>query len=202
MSPADLKSQEPACKIIAIGASVGGPQALHNILSKLPENFPVPIVIVQHITVGFLESFCNWLNQHCALSVKCAKNHELLEPGTVYFAPENCHLEIKSVGSHLASHIRKGPKVSGFEPSITVLFQSVAKSCGRKAIGLLLTGMGQDGADGLLELKQKKALTLIQDEKSSVVFGMGNVALSMGAVEQIIQLDQIASFLIQRTMRD
>lgn len=192
---------EPNYKIIAIGASVGGPQALHKILSKLPQDFPVPIVIVQHITVGFLEGFCNWLNQHCALSVKCVKNHEILEAGTVYFAPEECHLEIKPVGSHLVSHIKHGPKISGFQPSITVLLQSVAKSCGKRAIGLLLTGMGNDGAQGLLELKQKKALTLIQDEKSSVVFGMGKVALSIDAVEQIVQLDQIASYLIQKTLK-
>lgn len=193
--PLNPKVQEVNYEVLAIGASVGGPQALTTILSLLPANFPIPIVIVQHITVGFLEGLSVWLNQKSLLTIKCAQDQEILKPGTVYFAPENYHLEIKRVGNNLVTHYHSGPPVSGFCPSITVLFQSVAKVCGYKAIGMLLTGMGSDGAQGLLELKQKKAQTLVQDEKSSVVFGMAKVALSLGAVDHIIELDQIVDYL-------
>lgn len=181
--------------MIGIGASVGGPQALKTILSMLPQRFPVPIVAVQHITPGFLQGFCHWLNQNCHLTVKTAENHEILKPNYVYLAPEICHLEVSRIGTNLVAHYKEGSAVAGFRPSITVLFQSIAKFCGKNAIGILLTGMGRDGAQGLLELKQKKAYTLVQDEKSSVVFGMGKVAESIGAADQVIPLEEIVNTL-------
>jgi two-component system chemotaxis response regulator CheB len=186
--------------ILAIGASVGGPQALKTILSLLPENFPIPIAIVQHITPGFLQGFCSWLNQNCRLTIKIADNKETLLPGFVYFAKENAHLEVIRIGNDLVAHYRESPPVAGFCPSITVLLQSIAKSCGKDAIGVLLTGMGRDGAEGLLELKQKKGLTIVQDEKSSVVFGMGKVAESMGAVDEVVPLDEMVNCLLKRVV--
>lgn len=182
-------------EIVAIGASVGGPQALRSILSRLPGDFPLPIVIVQHISPGFLPGFCEWLDQDSKLRVKCAEHFESIVPGTVYFAPENHHLEIKRMGMGLNASLLNAPPFAGFRPSITVLLQSVAKTCGKNAIGFLLTGMGRDGAQGLLEMKQNKGHTLVQDEKSSVVFGMGKVAQSLGAVDQTIALDNIVDYL-------
>lgn len=189
----DIKSG--AYELVAIGASVGGPQALKIILSALPANFPVPIVIVQHMTVGFIAGFCQWLNDYCALPVKCISDKEELRPGTVYFAPENYHLQISKVNQVLVGKLLKEAPVAGFCPSITLLFQSIAESCGGHAVGILLTGMGKDGAEGLLDLKHQKALTLIQDEKSSVVFGMAAVAQSLGAVDKVIELNYFAQYL-------
>lgn len=190
-----LEFRRPDYEILAIGASVGGPEALKIILSGLPADFPIPIVIVQHITLGFIEGFCKWLDGHCTLKVKCVENHERLVAGTVYFAPENYHFQIKRTDKYLVAALYQGKPVSGFYPSISVLFQSVAASCGQHAIGLLLTGMGSDGAQGLLDLKQKKAHTIIQDAASSVVFGMARVAQSLDAVDKIIELDKIAKYL-------
>ena len=184
-------------EIIGIGASVGGPQALKIILSNLPENFPVPIVIVQHMAAGFIEGFCNWLNASCALTVKCITNQEELKPGTVYFAPENCHLKVYKAGAKLRGLLQQGAPITGFCPSITVLFQSIAQVCGKQAVGILLTGMGKDGAQGLLELKQKGAHTLIQDKKSCVVFGMAGFAESMGAVDKTLELKQFITYFMQ-----
>lgn len=182
-------------EIVAIGASVGGPQALKTILSQLSPDFPLPIVIVQHITVGFIEGFCQWLSDISPLIVKCAEQHEILNPGTIYFAPENYHLKINRAGKNLVAFLQTSEPVAGFYPSINVLFQSIAKTCGKNAIGVLLTGMGRDGAQGLLELKNKQAHTIIQDKKSSVVFGMAGVAEALGAVDQVVELDRIANYL-------
>lgn len=182
-------------EILAIGASVGGPLALKMILSALPADFPVPIVVVQHMIPGYVEGLCNWLNNHCALRVKCAEDQELLRSGTVYFAPDNHHLHVVRKDKNLISNLQTGLPVSGFCPSITELLHSVSSTSGQKAVGILLTGMGSDGAQGLLELKQNQGHTLIQDSKSSVVFGMAGVADSLGAVDKVINLDQFASYL-------
>lgn len=196
------KFYNPHYEIIALGASVGGPQALRMILSKLPKAFSIPIVVVQHISDGFLGGLCRWLNDHCAITVKCAEHQECLSPGVVYFAPENHHLEIKRVGLRLVAHLEKRPPIAGFCPSITVLLQSIAQTCGKNAIGVLLTGMGADGAEGLLELKRKNGHTIIQDQKSSIVFGMAHVAQSLGAVDEIVNLDQMVKYLTDITSRD
>lgn len=188
-------------EVLIIGCSVGGPQALKIILSKLPKDFPLPILIVQHMTNGFIEGFAKWLNDNSKLTVKCAEDNEVLVSGKVYFAPDNHHLEIKRIQGALASTLTKGPTVSSFCPSVTVLLKSAANVCGKTAIGILLTGMGNDGAEGLLELKRAKGHTLIQDQESAVVFGMAGVAQSIGAVDQVVELDQIADYLIQVTKR-
>lgn len=183
--------------LIAMGASVGGPQAIKTILMPLPKDFPIPIVIVQHMTIGFISGFVDWLNQAVDINIKLAEENELLKAGNVYFAPDNYHLEV--MNTHLGFIAKKvnKPPVSGFCPSITVLFQSVAKVCAEKGLGILLTGMGNDGALGLLSIKNANGHTLIQDETSAVVFGMGGVAQQMGAVDNVIELNNISSYLIK-----
>ncbi|MDX1900867.1 MAG: chemotaxis-specific protein-glutamate methyltransferase CheB [Gammaproteobacteria bacterium] len=184
-------------EIIAIGTSVGGPQALKIILSNLPADFPVPIVIVQHMTPGFIEGFAKWLNDNTLLKVKNAVDNEVLLGHTVYFAPDNYHLEVqREKNTHLLrAKLSKRPPVSGFCPSATVLLESVAEVCGSHAIGVLLTGMGNDGAQGLLALRHQKGHTIIQDQESAIVFGMPGVAQSLGAAEKIVKLDSIAEYL-------
>lgn len=182
--------------IIAIGASVGGPQALKKILATLPNTFQIPIVVVQHMIPGYIEGFSQWLNNNSSLQIKNATENEVLVGGTVYFAPDKYHLTVQSTQGKLVAKLIEGKPVSGFCPSVTVLMQSVAKTCGDRAVGVLLTGMGSDGADGLLELKKVKSHTIIQDEKSAVVFGMAGVAQSLGAVDNIVELEKIASYLL------
>lgn len=184
-------------EIIGIGASIGGPQALTSILSRLPANFSVPIVIVQHMTTGFIEGFSEWMNNQCSIQVKCARNYEPLQAGTVYFAPSNYHLQVKRIDHNLTACLQKSVPISGFCPSITVLFQSIAQVCGKNAVGVLLTGMGSDGAQGMLDLKNAQAHTLIQDEPSCVVYGMASVAEKMGAVDKIISLHSMVNYLIK-----
>lgn len=189
-------------EIVAIGSSVGGPQALKTILEKIPRNFPIPIVIVQHMTQGFINGFAKWLDTNTHLKIKNPTHNEILMKGHVYFAPDGYHMEIARSHQHLIAKLVTGKPISGFCPSITALFQSVAKVCGKNAIGILLTGMGSDGAKGLLELKHAKAHTLIQDKESAVVFGMAGVAQSLGAVDKMVELDQIADYLQKITNTD
>lgn len=182
-------------EIIAIGASVGGPMALKTILSQLTADFPIPILIVQHMSSGFMRGFTQWLAQNISLKVKNAVDGEVLQGGTVYIAPEHRHLVVERINEQLVCKLIEGDSVSGFCPSITTLLQSVAKVSHNKAIGILLTGMCDDGAAGLLELKKAQGHTLIQDEGSSIVFGMGAVAQSLNAVETVIELERIAPYL-------
>ena len=184
-------------EILAIGASVGGPQALRVVLEKLPADFPVPIVIVQHMTQGFIGGFTHWLNNNVALTIKSATENEILKPGHVYFAPDHFHLEVKRQQGKLIAHLVKKPPVAGFCPSATVLIESVAKVCGKRGLGLLLTGMGTDGAHGLLELKKVGGHTLIQDKDSAVVFGMAGTAKDLDAVDLVIELPQISEYLMR-----
>ncbi|ARB92904.1 chemotaxis-specific protein-glutamate methyltransferase CheB [Legionella longbeachae] len=188
-------TSEPLYEIIAMGASIGGPIALKTILSQLPADFPVPIVIVQHMSSGFICGFAQWLAENIALTVKNAENYETLKAGVVYIAPEHKHLEIDKAHKNLICKLVDAPPVSGFCPSITHLFQSIARVSRERAIGVLLTGMSDDGATGLLELKQAHGHTLIQDQESSVVFGMGAVAQSLNAVDKVIELENIAGYL-------
>lgn len=196
-SPTIIRLPSAKYDIISIGASVGGTQVLKSILSSLPADFPLPIAIVQHMTVGFIQGFCKWLGDYCALKVKCVEHNEILKPGTVYFAPENCHFKVARINNNLIGILQHSHSVAGFCPSITVLMQSIANTCAEKSIGILLTGMGSDGTEGLLEIKQKKGHTLIQDKKSCVVFGMAGVAESLGAVDKIIEPAQLPTYLLQ-----
>jgi two-component system chemotaxis response regulator CheB len=186
-------------KIVAIGASTGGPQALHTILSQLPPKFPVPVVCVQHISEGFLKGLVDWLGSECHLPVKIAPAGERPQPGIIYFPPEQKHLEFDNQGRFLYSSM--GP-VSGHRPSVTVTFNAVAKCYRRAALGILLTGMGRDGADGMLELFKQGGITIAQNEASSVVFGMPREAIALSAAQYILPITEIAPMLLHRLMGD
>ena len=184
-----------AIRVVTIGASTGGPQALHTILTQLPANFPVPIICTQHISEGFLQGFIDWLAPACKLPVKVAQINEQPLPGTVYFAPERTHLELDSQG--MFTYLRS-PPVDGHCPSVTVTFKAVANFYGRATVGVLLTGMGRDGAEGMRVIAQAGGITIAQDEKSSVVFGMPMEAIALGAVQYILPTHEIAPLLLKK----
>jgi two-component system, chemotaxis family, protein-glutamate methylesterase/glutaminase len=179
-------------RIVAIGASTGGPQALRIILAQLPADFPAPVLCVQHISDGFLGGLVKWLAAHCAMSVKIAQSGEQPLPGTIYFPQEGTHLEIDKAGRLVCSH--KAP-VDGHRPSVTATFRSVADYCGDAAIGVLLTGMGSDGAQGMQEIFKAGGITIAQNEESSVVFGMPKQAIALGAVKYVLPVNKIAFML-------
>ncbi|MGF2035187.1 MAG: chemotaxis-specific protein-glutamate methyltransferase CheB [Nostoc sp. CmiVER01] len=182
-------------KVVAIGASTGGPQALYTILKQLPANFPVPILCVQHISEGFLQGLVDWLAAECFLRVTIAQPGEFPKPGTVYFAPERQHLQLDTQGRLTTVST---PAVSGHRPSVTALFQAVATCYPRSAVGILLTGMGRDGADGLQAIAQAGGTTIAQDEQTCVVFGMPKEAIALGAAQHILAIGEIAPMLLNR----
>lgn len=195
--PASIQPAPPASgappRLLAIGASTGGPKALQLVLSGLGPSFPLPILCVQHMSPGFLAGLIRWLDSSTAFKVKQAAPGERPAAGTVYFAPEEHHLSLDPSGALL---LDDGPKVDGHRPSATVLFRAVARVAGNAAIGVLLTGMGEDGAEGMLELHRKGALTMAQDESTSVVFGMAGKAVELGAIRQVLALEEISAHLL------
>lgn len=174
--------------IIAIGASTGGTEAIHRVLKGFPANMP-GTVIVQHMPPVFTGLFAARLNSSCAVDVKEAKTGDMVLPGRVLIAPGDYHMRIKKVNNSFMVECFQGEKVNGHCPSVDVLFHSVAEHAGRNAIGVILTGMGNDGASGLLALRKSGASTLGQDERSSVVYGMPKAAFTIGAVQEQISLD-------------
>ena len=184
-------------KIVAIGASTGGPQALHTIISQLPANFPVPVICVQHISEGFLKGLVDWLASGSKLKVKIATAGELPQPGSIYFPPEKRHLELDKSGRFIYSN---GLPFNGHCPSVTITFNSVASFYNRTAVGVLLTGMGKDGADGMLAIAEAGGMTIAQDETTSIVFGMPKEAISLGAVQYILPITGIAPLLLSKIL--
>lgn len=182
-------------RIVAIGSSTGGPQALHTIFKQLPAHFPLPILCVQHISEGFLQGLVDWLGLETPMRIKIAQAGEVPQPGVVYFPPERRHMQVDSQGriSFLNS-----PPVAGHCPSVTVLFQAVAAYYRQSAIGILLTGMGRDGADGLLDIANVGGITIAQNEQSCIVFGMPREAIALGAVQHVLGLDEIVPTLMQK----
>ena len=178
--------------ILAIGASTGGPGALNTLLRALPAGFGLPIVVVQHMSAGFLEGLVAWLQLQSPLHLQVARAGQALLPGEVYFAPDDRHLICASQG---VLGLIDTPPVSHVRPSATVLLRSAAQVYGASAVGLLLTGMGDDGAAGLKAIRQQGGLTIAQDEASCVVYGMPKVAVEMGAVERVTPLEKIAPTL-------
>lgn len=188
---------ETTDKVIAIGASTGGTTAIQTILETMPPDCP-GIVIVQHMPENFTKSFANRLNDICEITVREAVNGELITPGKALIAPGNKHLLVKRSGAKYKVEILEGPLVNRHRPSVDVLFRSVAKFVGKNALGIILTGMGDDGAKGLLEIKNAGAYTIAQDEKSCVVFGMPREAIKLEAAHAILPLDQITSFTYKK----
>lgn len=183
--------------IIAIGASTGGTEAIRIVLEAMPENCP-GIVIVQHMPEVFTRSFADRLNQLCRIHVKEAEKGDLITRSLALIAPGDKHLLVRKTGNQYFADLSDGPPVNRHRPSVDVLFRSVAQTGGKNAMGVLLTGMGKDGAEGLLEMKNSGAFTIAQDEKSSIVFGMPKEAIKLDAALSILSLDQIAGFLSGR----
>lgn len=183
-------------KIICIGASTGGTEAIYTVLKDMPPNIP-GIVIVQHIPPVFSKMFAERLNAQSPLTVVESAGNEIIEPGKVFIAPGDKHLRVKKSGDTYKTELFEGEKVNGHCPSVDVLFSSAAKACGKNAVGVILTGMGQDGAKGLLEMKRNGAYTIGQDEKTSIVYGMPKAAFEIGAVDKQLGLDSIAGSIIE-----
>lgn len=177
-------------KILAIGASTGGTEAIYSLLKAMPKDLP-GTVIVQHMPPVFTRLYSERLNNSCAMEVKEAENGDRVLPGRVLIAPGDYHMRVKKAGNIYIVECFKGEKVNGHCPSVDILFESVAKVAGKNAIGVILTGMGGDGAKGLLAMRRSGAHTIGQDEQSCVVYGMPKVAYDIGAVERQVSLDSI-----------
>lgn len=180
--------------LIAIGTSLGGPQALESILSNLDEDFPIPIFIVQHIANGFVQGLVDWLNGTTKLQVRLAKHGDKGTPGTVLIAPDKYHMEI---AKDLTVQLIAAPPEDGLIPSVARLFRSVAKNFGNRAAGIILTGMGKDGAADLLQMRMSGAITIAESEESCIIFGMPGEAIKIGAAQHVLNLDQIPYFMMQ-----
>ncbi len=194
-APQRLSMTETTNKIFALGASTGGVQALTCVLSALPANAP-GTVVVQHMPAQFTTSFAQRLNSECAVSVKEAEEGDHVVPGRVLIAPGGRHMLLQRSGANYFVTLRDGPPVCRQKPSVEVLFNSVARYAGPNAVGAILTGMGDDGATGLLNMRQAGAHTLAQDEASCVVFGMPKEAIARGGAESVVALDAVAATLI------
>ncbi len=183
---------ESADKVIAIGASTGGTEAIRQVLTRLPSDVPGG-VIVQHMPAGFTSMFAKRLNDQCAVAVKEAEPGDQVMRGRFLIAPGDFHMTVKRSGGIYVVECNKSRKVCGHRPSVEVLFQSVAKYVGNNAVGVVLTGMGSDGADGLVSMRETGARTIAQDESTSVVFGMPKVAFERGGTDKLVPIHKVAS---------
>lgn len=190
----------PASAVIAIGASTGGTEAIHKVLAPLPENCP-GIVITQHIPPVFSRAFANRLNEQCGIRVREAEDGDRLERGLALVAPGNFHMLLRRSPTGYRVEVKTGPQVCFQRPSVDVLFHSVAQAAGADAVGAILTGMGSDGAQGMLAMRQAGARTVAQDEASCVVFGMPREAIKRGAVDRVLPLAAIPSALLAESRR-
>ncbi len=188
-------------KVIAIGASTGGTRAIEAVLRCMPATAP-GVVIAQHMPENFTASFAVRLNEKCAMEVREARDNDYVIPGLALIAKGNYHMLLKRSGGNYMVKLKDGPRVHYQRPSVDVLFQSVAENAGRNAVGVLLTGMGADGAKGLLSMNQKGAPTMAQDEQTSVVFGMPNEAIKLGAADAVLPLQGIAQGIINALQKN
>lgn len=184
-------------KVIAVGASTGGTEAIRQVLMAMPPESP-GIVIVQHMPEVFTAAFAERLNTLCAIEVKEAEDGDRVLNGRALIAPGNFHMMLQASGGHYVVRVKNGPLVSRHRPSVDVLFSSVAENAGANAVGVIMTGMGDDGARGLLEMKEAGAHTIAQDEASSVVFGMPKEAIRRGAVHEIVPLSVLGATILRR----
>jgi len=196
-APTALLGRASNEKIICIGASTGGTEAIREVLLQLPADAPA-VAITQHMPPGFTSSFAARLNALCRITVKEAQHGELLQPGHAYIAPGGKQFAIARSGSHYAAVVRDGPAVNRHKPSVEVLFQSAAAVIGRNAYGIMLTGMGSDGAAAMRAMRDAGSYNYVQDEASCIVFGMPREAIAYGAAHEVLPLHQIAPALIAR----
>jgi two-component system chemotaxis response regulator CheB len=192
--PLDVSFATSNVGIVAIASSTGGPQVVHRLLAELPADFPAPIVLVQHINAAFAESLAGWLAASSKLKIKVAQEGDSLVPGVVLIAPPAQHMVVPSRGR---VSLRSGEARDGHIPSGTLLLDSVAKSYGRRSVGLILTGMGADGADGMVSIKAAGGRTIAQSQESCVVFGMPGAAIARNAVEHVAHGDDLADVLMR-----
>jgi two-component system, chemotaxis family, protein-glutamate methylesterase/glutaminase len=183
-------------KVIVIGASTGGTEAIREVLVKMPENVP-PIFVVQHMPEFFTGMFARRLDQTCRISVAEAQNEQVASPGAAYIAPGHSHLEIVRRGHQYVMRLNQGALINRHRPSVDALFQSAAQVAQADAIGVLLTGMGTDGAAGMLALREAGAYTIAQDEKSSVIFGMPRAAIAMGGAKEVLSVQRIGERILK-----
>lgn len=191
-SPRTAPKLAAGVKIIAIGASTGGPPVIQALLAGLPKSLPVPVLIVQHIATGFLEGMAEWLRQTTGFQVEMAEQGQQIVPGRVYLAPDGFQMGIGSFGR---IQLRNEPPENGMRPSVSYLFRSVASTYGANSVGILLTGMGRDGAEELKLMRDNGAVTIAQDAETSVVHGMPGEAIRLGAPTHVLPPDQIAAML-------
>lgn len=190
---AEPPRRSEAIQVVAIGASTGGPPVIQTILKGLPRNYPAPILVVQHIAAGFLGGMVDWLRQTTPLPVQLGVHGTPALPGNVYLAPDGAHMGLMPGGRILLS---KDEPENGLRPAVSFLFRSVANASGARAVGVLLTGMGRDGADELYVLKEKGAVTIAQDAETSVIHGMPGEAIRLGAALYTLPPEQIAAMLL------
>lgn len=186
---------KPLYRVVAIASSTGGPQALLSVLRNIPPDFPASLLIVQHIASGFTAGLAEWLDRECKLPVRVARDGQQATVGTAYLAPDDKHLICtRNGGNYILSTFEGGNET--MRPAADVLFRAVAESCGPHAVGVILTGMGRDGAEGLKQMHEAGAYTVAQDEATSVIFGMPAAAIKLGAAQEVLPLDAISSRLV------
>lgn len=193
--PADI--QGASDWILAIGTSTGGPRALQEVLTRLPGSLPCPAIVVQHMPPGFTKSLADRLNSICELTVKEAEDNDRLSPGIVLVAPGDHHLTIRKEGSNAFVKLNKDPAIGGLRPAVDPMMISVAEIFGAKTIGVILTGMGHDGAKGMQAIKRLRGMTIAEDQSTAVVFGMPKAAIDAGVVDTILPLPQVAEGIMQ-----
>lgn len=195
--PAKEKPKHDRGSVVAIGTSTGGPRALAALVPMFPKGFPAPVLIVQHMSAGFTRSLAERLDKESLIRVKEAEQGEILEAGTAYLAPGDWHMEVERTPLGVKVKLDQRPPMLGVRPCVDLLFQSVAEAYGPKAVGVVLTGMGRDGAKGLKAMKAKEARTLAQDEATSVVYGMPRAAFAAGCVDRVLGLDKIVPAIVE-----
>lgn len=197
--PSTSGEQRLRSRVIVIGASTGGTEAIRTLLQAMPVNCP-GMVIVQHMPEYFTKAFAMQLNEHCEAFVKEAESHDWVRPGEVLIAPGNQHLLLKRIGIHYRIELKAGPLVSRHRPSVDVLFRSAARYAGKDAIGVILTGMGDDGAKGMKAMAEAGAFNIAQSEESCVVFGMPQAAIQQGGVHQVAPLSAIPAAILAKCL--
>ncbi len=196
--PTIPRSDRSLVKIVAIGLSTGGPEALATLLPQFPANFPVPVVIVQHMPPVFTKRLAERLNQKCQIRVAEGTNGDILEAGKAWLAPGDFHMVVEREGTHVLIHTHQDPPENSCRPAVDVLFRSVVKTYGAGTLGVVLTGMGQDGLNGCQCIREAEGQILIQDEATSVVWGMPGMVAHAGLADQILPLNQLASAIISK----
>lgn len=192
-----LRDKSKTAKVVAIGTSTGGPSALLEVFHSFPENFPSPVLVVQHMPEGFTRAFAERLNSNSKMHIKEAEDGETCMPGWGYIAPGHSHMAVEKSGTEKVIRVYRADKVSGHMPSIDVLFNAVADTWGENSVAVIMTGMGRDGAEGILRIKNGGGYTIAQDEETSVVYGMNRVAVQLGAINEVVSVYDIGNKIIE-----